>query len=85
MKNATEMRALADKVREEVANARRAKAIDYVETHIYPQIEHNAEAGNTQTIYQCTAGYDFSVIRETLEKAGYEVEIRGKMAIEIRW
>lgn len=84
MKNANEMRALAEQVKEEVANARRAKAIDYVETRIYPQIEHNAEVGNTQTTYHCIAGYDFSVITETLEKAGYKVTIRG-LAITIEW
>lgn len=84
MKNANEMRALAEQVKEEVANARRAKAIDYVETRIYPQIEHNAEVGNLQTTYHCMAGIDLGVVAETLEKAGYEVEVRG-LAITILW
>lgn len=84
MKNANEMRALAVKTREEAVNARRAKAIDYVETRIYPQIEHNAEVGNLQTTYHCIAGIDLSVVAATLEKAGYEVEVRG-LAITILW
>lgn len=84
MKKANEMRALAEKAREEVVNARRAKAINYVETRIYPQIEHNAEVGNTQTTYHCIAGIDLGVVAETLEEAGYEVEVRG-LAIVINW
>lgn len=84
MKNATEMRALAEQVKEEVTNARRARAIGYVETRIYPQIELNAQVGNTQTTYHCTASYDLSVIVETLEKAGYKVEVRG-LAVTINW
>ena len=84
MKNANEMRALAVKTREEAVNARRAKAIDYVETRIYPQIEHNAEVGNLQTTYHCIASIDLGVVAETLEKAGYEVEVIG-LAITILW
>lgn len=84
MKNATEMRALAEQIKEEVAYARRERAINYVETHIYPQIKLNAEVGNTQTTYHCTAGYDLSVIVETLEKADYKVEVKGTV-VTINW
>ena len=84
MKNANEMRALAEQVRTKAVEERRAKAIDYVETRIYPQIEHNAEVGNTQTTYHCIAGIDLNVVEEALVKAGYEVERRGLM-ITIRW
>lgn len=85
MRNANEMRTIAQKVLAEAAKARIEKAKKYIEEIIEPLIEEYANLGVMSVETQLPNDIEKNLIIDELSEAGYVVIIICNDSVEIAW
>ena len=84
MKTAKELHAIAWEVTTKQLEEEKQKAIDLLETEIFPKMEEAALKGEVLIKYEVKFGYFSCTIIDALEKKGYSTHKRGNV-IEISW
>lgn len=85
LRSAKEVRALTDKVLEEIVQKNRDNAVDEVNACVAPMIEEAAHEGRSYAEYHCSpADVDLCYVIQLLRGAGYEVNRNGRH-LRITW
>ena len=85
MRNANEMRAIAEKVLTEIKTAKLERAKKYIEEIIEPSIEEFANMGIMSVEVLLPNDIEKNLIIDELGKAGYVVKVICNDAVEIAW
>lgn len=84
MKTAKELHAIAWEVKMRQIEEEKEKALNLLETEIFPKMEEAALRGETLIKYEIKFGYFCCTIMDALEEKGYSIHKRGNV-IEISW
>ena len=84
MKTAKELHAIAWEVKMKQLEEEKEKALNIVETEIFPKMEEAALNGEVLIKYEVKFGYFCCTIIDALEKKGYSTHKKGNV-IEISW
>jgi D-aminopeptidase len=85
MRNANEMRAIAEKVLTEIKTAKLERAKKYIEEIIEPSIEEFANMGVMSVEVNLPNDIEKNLIIDELSNAGYVVKVICNNTVEITW
>lgn len=85
MRNANEMRAIAEKVLTEIKTAKLERAKKYIEEIIEPSIEEFANMGVMSVEVLLPNDIEKNLILNELNEAGYVVKVICNESVEIAW
>lgn len=85
MRNANEMRAIAEKVLTEIKTAKLERAKKYIEEIIEPSIEEFANRGVMSVEVLLPNDIEKNLILNELNEAGYVVKVICNESVEIAW
>ena len=84
MKNAKELKAIAMAEAHRRASECREKSLNYLESHIYPEMEEIAAEGRLEAVFYLEAWVDAKVIMEELTAHGYTHNKAGR-SLKVYW
>ena len=84
MRNASELKAIAMAEAHRKAAENREKSLDYLKTHIYPEMEENAADGFMYASFYLEIWVDEKVIIDELTANGYTYNKNGR-SLKVYW
>lgn len=85
MKNATEMRKIAEKAIADRQNKYKEEAMIYCDTKVMAAIEYSASKGESQTVIQVPHGINLDYVATCLSENGYGVEFNMGTTMRVNW
>jgi hypothetical protein len=84
MKNANELKAIAIAEAHRRAAECRTKSLNYLESHIYPEMEELAAEGRLEAAFYLEGWVDIKVVADELSEHGYTCSKNGR-CLKIYW
>lgn len=85
MRNATEMKKIAEKVITDRQNKYKEEAMTYCDTKVMEAIEYAASKGECQMVIQVPHGITLDYVATYLNKNGYGVEFNMGTTMRVSW